>query len=154
MARSKLTPNQEKFVDYYLELGQASPAYRKAYPSCKKDTTAEANGWRLLRNAKVKAYMEERVKIFDEERIAKLNEVFRFWTETMRTETKEVTTEDGRKIVVPYDMKDRLKASENLARSRGAFIDNINQRNETTIKHTHDFSNLSKEEIKELLGRE
>ena len=58
----KLTPKQQKFADYYIELGNATEAYLKAYPNVKKETTARANGSRLLTNANVSRYIDERME--------------------------------------------------------------------------------------------
>ena len=59
---NKLTPKQKIFCDEYLIDLNATRAYKKAYPSVKKDDTAAVNGNRLLRNAKVKEYIDKRMK--------------------------------------------------------------------------------------------
>lgn len=62
MKNVKLTKNQRIFVDEYLIDLNATRAYKVAYKSVKKDETAAVNGSRLLRNAKVKEYLEKRMK--------------------------------------------------------------------------------------------
>lgn len=61
-----MTKAQQVFCDEYLIDLNATRAYKVAYPSCKKDTTANVNGSKLLRNAKVQEYisvkMQEREK--------------------------------------------------------------------------------------------
>lgn len=57
-----LTEKQKKFVDEYLIDLNATRAYKAAYSSCKKDETANVNASRLLRNAKVEAYIQQRIK--------------------------------------------------------------------------------------------
>lgn len=57
-----LTEKQKRFVDEYLIDLNATRAYKKAYPNCKKDETASSNGSRLLANEKVAAYVEQRMK--------------------------------------------------------------------------------------------
>lgn len=57
-----LTPNQKIFADEYLIDLNATRAYKEAYKNVKKDETAAVNGSRLLRNAKVKKYIEEKMK--------------------------------------------------------------------------------------------
>lgn len=59
---NKLTSKQKIFCDEYLIDLNATRAYKKAYPSVKKDETAAVNGNRLLRNAKVKEYIDKRMK--------------------------------------------------------------------------------------------
>lgn len=52
--RANLTPKQENFCNYYLETGNASEAYRKAY-SCErmKDDTINRNAFSLLNSNKI-----------------------------------------------------------------------------------------------------
>lgn len=58
----KLTEKQKIFVNEYLVDLNATRAYKVAYSNVKKDDTAAVNGNRLLRNAKVKEYLNERMK--------------------------------------------------------------------------------------------
>ncbi len=62
MADKKLTDKQKAFVDEYLTDLNATRAYKKIYSSVKNDETAAACGVRLLRNAKVGIYIEQRMK--------------------------------------------------------------------------------------------
>lgn len=55
-----MTNKQKVFCDEYLIDFNATRAYKVAYPSCKKDVTANVNGSKLLRNTKVKEYIEQR----------------------------------------------------------------------------------------------
>lgn len=57
-----LTQKQKIFVDEYLVDLNATRAYKMAYPNCKKEETAAQAGSRLLRNVKVKDYIEKRMK--------------------------------------------------------------------------------------------
>lgn len=59
---AKLTEKQKIFVNEYLIDLNATRAYKAAYKSCKKDETAAVNGNRMLRNAKVKEYINKRMK--------------------------------------------------------------------------------------------
>ena len=58
----KLTEKQKRFCDEYIIDFNATRAYKLAYPSVKKDETAMAAGSRLLRNVKVKEYIDKRIK--------------------------------------------------------------------------------------------
>lgn len=58
----KLTSNRKIFCDEYLIDLNATRAYKAAYKSCKKDETARTNGSRLLTNANIKTYIDERMK--------------------------------------------------------------------------------------------
>ena len=59
---SRLTNKQMIFANEYLVDLNATRAYKKAYPNVKKDSVASVNGNRLLRNAKVKNYIEYNVE--------------------------------------------------------------------------------------------
>lgn len=58
----KLTAKQQRFCDEYLIDLNGTRAYKVAYPSVKKDETARVNASRLLTNANVKTYIQERQK--------------------------------------------------------------------------------------------
>ena len=57
-----MTEKQKIFADEYLIDLNATRAYRKAYPSVKKDEVARANGSRMLTNANVAEYIAERMQ--------------------------------------------------------------------------------------------
>ena len=57
-----MTEKQKIFADEYLIDLNATRAYRKAYPSVKRDETAAQAGSRMLRNVKVAAYIQERMQ--------------------------------------------------------------------------------------------
>lgn len=58
---SKLTDKQMIFVNEYLVDLNATRAYKAAYPKVKKDEVANAAGSRMLRNVKVKEYIDKRM---------------------------------------------------------------------------------------------
>lgn len=105
---SELNSRQKNFADFYIETGNATESYIRAGYSSEVNT-AEVNASRMLRNAKVIEYISERNKQLDIQVIADITETKRFWTEVMRD--------------VNADIKDRLKASEYIAKTNGAFID-------------------------------
>lgn len=57
-----MTEKQKIFADEYLIDLNATRAYRVAYPSVKKDETAAVNGSKMLRNAKVAKYIQDRME--------------------------------------------------------------------------------------------
>lgn len=57
-----MTNTQRMFCDEYLKDFNATRAYKAAYKSCKTDGTANVNGSKLLRNTKVKEYIDQRKK--------------------------------------------------------------------------------------------
>ena len=57
---TSLSNNQKLFCQEYLKLGMnGTQAYLNVYKTCKKEETAMASASRLLRNVKVKEYIEE-----------------------------------------------------------------------------------------------
>lgn len=58
----KLTEKQKIFTNEYLVDLNATRAYKVAYKSCKKDETAATASSRLLRNVKVREYLDIRMK--------------------------------------------------------------------------------------------
>ena len=57
---SKLTPKQEKFCQLYIELGNASEAYRQAYSCDKmKPESIHVNAAKLLENTKITLRISE-----------------------------------------------------------------------------------------------
>ena len=60
MTAGKLTQKQENFCAAYIEIGNASDAYRKAYPGTRmSNKTLNEAASRLLKNSKVVARLEE-----------------------------------------------------------------------------------------------
>lgn len=103
-----MNEQQKRFADYYIETGNATDAYKRAGYKA-KGNAAEAAASRLLRDVKVQAYIEERNKLLESDRIADMEEVKHFWSNTMRD--------------LGADLKDRLKASEYIAKTNAAFVD-------------------------------
>jgi phage terminase small subunit len=102
----KLTEKQKRFADYYIETGNATEsAIRAGY----SQNTATETGYENLRKPHIKEYIEERNKALESDRIANMEEVKTFWTNTMRNGNA--------------DLKDRLKASEYIAKTNAAFIE-------------------------------
>ena len=116
-----MTEKQKKFADEYLIDLNATRAYKVAYPSVKNDNTASAAAARLLRNVKVKSYIDERLAEIHDEKTADAKEVMEYLTAVMRGEStsEEIVVEgigDGRSSARTVEKrpseKDRLKAAE------------------------------------------
>lgn len=116
----KLTEKQRRFVDYYVETGNASEAARRAGYS---EKTAGWIGQENLQKPTIKAAVDARLKELEDKRIAKADEVMKFLTSTLRGEVKEERvvvegTGDGRSdariITVQVSARDRLEAAKSL----------------------------------------
>lgn len=57
-----MTEKQKLFADEYLIDLNATRAYRKAYPNCKKDSSADAAARKLLGNTRIQKYISERME--------------------------------------------------------------------------------------------
>lgn len=104
---AEITQKQKLFADEYVLTGNASQSYQKVY-KCTL-AVADTNGSRLLRNARVKEYIESTNKEIRNDKIADMQEVKEFWAEMLRS--------------TEVDVKDRLKASEYIAKTNAAFIE-------------------------------
>lgn len=120
-----LTVKQRRFVDAYIETGNAAEAARRAgYKSRNADVMGREN----LRKPTVRKVLEARLKEIEDKRIAKAKEVMEFLTSSMRGEIKEeaVVVEgvgDGcsaaRIIEKQIGVNDRIKAAVQLAKRYG-----------------------------------
>ena len=107
-----MTEKQKRFCDEYLVDLNGTRAYKAAYPSVKSDEAARANASRLLTNANVRAYIEQRTEQLRSARTATAQEVMEFLTAVLR---------DEKKGAVP-----RLKAAELLGKRYGLFTEKLN----------------------------
>ena len=93
------------FAEHYAASGNATEAAKAAGYS---EKTAYSQGARLLKNVEVQDYLTELQDSATADRIASMSEVKAFWSEVMDDPAQKTA--------------DRLKASELLAKSAGAFI--------------------------------
>lgn len=107
-----LTLKQKRFADEYIISGNATNAAIKAGYSRK---TAKSSGNENLTKPDIQNYIKSRTAELESAKIADMREIREFWTRLMRNE-------------VAKD-QDRLKASELMARTQGAFI----ERQEVTL---------------------
>ena len=119
-----LTPKQKAFADYYIELGNATEAARRA--GYKKPNV---QGSQNLEKLSIKSYIEERVKALDEKRIAKGEEVLQYLTKVMRGEEKD-------QFGLDPSLQDRTKAAELLGKRYRLFVDKVEQKVDATVNST------------------
>lgn len=84
-----LTLKQQKFADEYIISGNATDAYKKAYPNIKNDATAAQAGSRLLRNVNVSKFLAERTESIRNSKIMDQQEVLERFTAIARGEPKK-----------------------------------------------------------------
>lgn len=105
---ASLTPRQRAFAAAYASHGIAERAAVEAGYSVR---TARGSTNRLLANAGVTAELARLAKAADDENIASLRELRGTWTRILRNEDAP--------------MRERLRASELLGKSLGAFVERI-----------------------------
>lgn len=135
-----MTDRQKRFAEEYLIDLNATRAYKAAYPRVKNDATAAAAAARMLRNVKVKSYIDEQLEKLHNERTADAQEVLEYLTKVLRGESaaEEIVVEgvgDGfteAKIVEkgPSE-KERLKAAELLGKRFGLYTEKVEVKDET-----------------------
>ena len=106
----KLTPKQQRWIDEYIKCDDYTTASRNAgYTG--SDTTLKNMGYQ--NSIKFKELLDARRLEISEKinnkNIAELEDIFEFWTKTFK-DTRE-------------DTRDRIKASELLAKAKGGFIE-------------------------------
>ena len=125
-----MTEKQKIFADEYIICLNATRAYKKAYPNVKKDEVARANGSRLLTNANVKAYIDEKLAELQSKKVADQQEVLEYLTAVMRgkkTEPLLVLDGEGKQKVVDAvpPVQARTKAAELLGKRYRLFTDKV-----------------------------
>jgi phage terminase small subunit len=98
--------------------------------------TAEVNGHRLLSNAKIRSYIDERLQKVSDDRIASIQEIKEYLTKVLRGEIKEeITTREGDEVIdcKVAKISDRNKATEMLAKTYALFTDKLEVEAHLTI---------------------
>ena len=120
-----LTPKQKAFVDEYLKCGNATEAAKKAGYS---EQSARQMGTENLSKPSISEYIQERQKQIDDERIADIAEIQRFYSSVLRGEVKDQFGLDASletRIAAGRELMKRFeKAETNKNDSRGITIIN------------------------------
>ena len=127
----KLTEKQKRFADYYIETGNATESARRAgYKGKNLNNVASEN----LAKVGVKSYIDETLKVLENERTASAKEVLEFLTKSMRGELDEEIvvvegtgdgTSEARKIKKQIGLRERIKSAELLGKRYRLFTDKV-----------------------------
>ena len=117
----KLTEKQKRFIDYYIQTGNATESAILAGYS---ENSAKQIGSGNL--TKLDTYIKERLDKKEDERIATADEVLRYLTAVLRGEEKDQFGFDA-------SLKDRNKAAELLGKRYMLFTDKVEQTNKGEI---------------------
>lgn len=146
----KLTEKQKAFCDYYIESLNATESYKRSY-RCKNDSTARSNSSRMLTNANIKNYIDEKLKEIEDKRIAKAEEVLAFLSSSLRGEIdEEVVVVEGigdgvsktRIVTKQLSAKDRIKAAELLGKRHSLFTEKVDVEGNVGITIIDDIGRL------------
>ena len=111
----KLTAKQKKFANNYIETGNATQSAIDAGYSKK---TAKSVGSENLTKPDIKAYIAEKMREIESDRIMGAQEALEFLTNVVRgkeLETKVVTTQyDVSTVKVPTDVKTKISAAKEI----------------------------------------
>ena len=127
----KLTEKQKRFADYYIETGNATESARRAgYKGKNLNNVASEN----LAKVGVKSYIDEKLKVLENERTASAKEVLEFLTKSMRGELDEEVvvvegtgdgTSEARTVKKQIGLRDRIKSAELLGKRYRLFTDKV-----------------------------
>lgn len=126
-----MNQRQRAFCEAYLISGNAAEAARQAGYSPR---SARSIGQRLLTFDDVRDYLEQRNQEISAANTADIEEIRQFWTATMRSGDVKAA--------------DRLKASELLAKTYGAFFDRVEMQGDFSLREM--MAALSEEELRTL----
>lgn len=147
----KLTPKQQAFADFYIELGNATQAAIKAGYSKK---TAYSIGEENLRKPDIKAYIEQRMEELKTERVADQQEILETLTSVLRGESRAATLiglGGGEEMIerdMPPTMSERIKAAELLGKRYRMWTDKVDIEHSGEIETKMDLSKLTDEELR------
>lgn len=143
-----MTEKQKRFCDEYLIDCNATRAYKAVYKNVKSDEAARANASRLLANANVKKYIDDRMEELHNEKTADAQEVIEYLTSVLRGESAAqeivvVGTGDGRSKAKTVEKapseKERLKAAELLGKRYSLFTDKVEMDTDMDLNITIDY---------------
>ncbi len=104
----KLTQRQKAFAENFAISGVAE---QSAIDAGYSERYARGNAHKLVAKSGIKEYLQTLNNAIVSDKIADMQEIKEFWTNTIRDNE--------------LDLKDRLKASELIAKTNGAFIDKV-----------------------------
>lgn len=143
-----MTEKQRLFADEYLIDLNATRAYRAVYKNIKNDGVARRNGSRLLTNADIKKYIDERLEEIRNEKTADAQEVMEYLTAVLRGEStsEEIVIEgcgdgmsEARTMEKRPSERDRLKAAELLGKRFGLYTDRVEMDADMDLNITIDY---------------
>ena len=124
----KISVKQQKFIDAYFELGNATEAAKRAGYKCRSAHAYESLGAENVR--KLEPFINEMMKELKQARIADLNEVLEFLSSVLRGEITEIVfnPSDGAKEEVRANVRSRVDAARELLKRYPSKLDEERQK--------------------------
>lgn len=124
----KISVKQQKFIDAYIELGNATEAAKRAGYKCRSAHAYESLGAENVR--KLEPFINERMKELKQAKTADLNEVLEFLTSVLRGEVTETVFNpiDGQQKEVRANVRSRVDAARELLKRYPSKLDEERQK--------------------------
>lgn len=87
-----MTEKQKRFCDEYLIDMNGTRAYKTVYSNVKNDNVASSCANKLLRNAEIKNYIQEKLDEISSKKIADAKEVMEYLTSVIRGESRSTNS--------------------------------------------------------------
>lgn len=150
MNKRTLTEKQKRFIDYYVESGNATEAAKRAGYS--KRSAKQIGNENLT---KLDCFIKERLEQLEDKRIAKADEVLKHLTSMMRGEENEevIVIENvgdyesrARTVKKQVAARERIRAAELLGKRYSLFTDKVDINAEVGVQIIDDISSDDDEE--------
>lgn len=124
----KISVKQQKFIDAYIELGNATEAAKRAGYKCRSAHAYESLGAENVR--KLEPFINARMKELKQAKTADLTEVLEFLTSVLRGEITEIVFNpiDGQQEEVRANVRSRVDAARELLKRYPSKLDEERQK--------------------------
>lgn len=137
-----LTPNEAKFIDNYIESGNATKAVVEAGYTSKNP---RGYGTQLLSKRHISEEIRYRLQKIDDEKIASATEVMQYFTSVMRGEILD-------QFGLEASLSERTRAAQELAKRKIDIPNKLNGKDTAEVKIVLDWSGMSDDETEENNG--
>jgi hypothetical protein len=124
-ARDGLTLKEERFVESFMgeAEGNATRAAELAGYKARSRPALQDFARKLAKKERIRAAIAARAAA--DPRVLTREELQQFWSSVVRGDMFERLTPEGTSVTAPAAMRERIKASELLARTHGMFRDSV-----------------------------
>lgn len=121
----KMLDRHMRFCEEYLIDMNASRAYTAVYGG-ENNQSNGVKAHKLLKNAKIQEYIQQKLEEIKSEKIADITEIMEYLSGVMRGEhTEQTVTGNGKLVNVAVRANDRIRCAELLGKRYGMFTDKM-----------------------------